>query len=253
MEPPGGRRVEQRERRVAQLAGARFEPRRQLLRDVVGGGQDGKREPYVAAAAGERDLGDDQVRRLEARPVRRVAAVVGEREAADRHQPGTGRPVRRVRFRRARQLTPRRGRLLEAPWPAGLEPLHAAERGQRGAAAVGLLEAEPGLVGPARGEGDGARVDGRGHGQGDRREHLPSAATGAPDGALATLAQPVDGGAGEQDAHGSALKVRLPVVQRSSTRPLGDRRTEVTDNVPVTPVAVTWPSIFTRNRSRPSS
>jgi hypothetical protein len=253
VEAAGGRRVEQWQRRVAQLAGALLEPRGELLGHVVGGGQDGEREPHVGAAAGDRDLGDDQVGRLEPRPVPSGAAVVGEREAANGHETGAGRPVRRVGFRRARQLAPGGGGLPEAPRAAAGEVRRAAERGQGGAAAIGLLEAEPGLACAPRGEGDGARIDGRRHGDRDRGEHLSPAAPRAPDGALAPLAQPFDDGGGDQNAHGSAVKVRRPVEQRSSTRPLGDRRTEVTDTVPVAPVAVTWPSTFTRKRSRPTS
>ena len=50
----------------------------------------------------------------------------------------------------------------------------------------------------------------------------------------------------------TAEKVCRPVVQRSITRPPGERRTELTDRVPETPVGVTRPSSRTRKRSRPS-
>ena len=59
-------------------------------------------------------------------------------------------------------------------------------------------------------------------------------------------------GAEYSASQGSAVNATRPVRQRSITRPAGDRRTDVTDSVPVAPVAVTWPSTFTRNRSRPS-
>ena len=246
-EAPGGSGVDQRQPGVAQLARPRFEPRRELVGHVVGGGEDSEREPHVAAAAGERHLRDDQIGRLEARPVRRVAAVVGEREAADRHQAGAGGPVRRVGLGRSGQLPPRGGRLLEAPRPAALDPADAAERGERGAAAVGLLEAEPGLAGTARGEGDGARVDVRRERERDPGEHLAPAAASAPHGALAALSQPVERDGGSGDArHSTAAKVWRPVAQRSITRPLGERSTEETESVPLTPVVVKRPSTRTR-------
>ena len=56
MEAPGGRRVEQRQRRVAEPGQPALHARDELVGEVVGGGQDGDREPHVAAAARERHL-----------------------------------------------------------------------------------------------------------------------------------------------------------------------------------------------------
>ena len=121
--------------------------------------------------------------------------------------------------------------------------------------AVGLLEAEPRLAGAARGEGDGARVDGRRQRQRDADQHLAAAAARAPDGALAALAQPglvrQQPAGDERRAHAVQARAaprtaRRPVRQRSSTRPDGVRCTEVTDSVPLTPLVVKRPSTRTR-------
>jgi hypothetical protein len=211
-ELPGGGRVEQRQRRVAQLAHAPLEPGDQLLGDVVGRGQRGEGEPHVGAAAGQRQLRDHEVGGLEAGPVRRRAAVVGEREAADGHEPGAGRAVRRVGLGRARERAPGGRGAREAIGAATLDPVHAAQRGECGARAVGLLEAEPRLAVATRCEDGGAGVDRRGdrHGHGD--QHLAPAAARAPDGALAALAQRRDGRCG-QDAHSAAAHLTTPVAQ----------------------------------------
>ena len=74
--------------------------RDELVGHVVGRGEDAHREPHVAAAAGERQLGHDQVGGAEAAPVRRRRAVGREREAADGDQAGAGRAVRGRRRRR---------------------------------------------------------------------------------------------------------------------------------------------------------
>ena len=94
-----------------QRGGAGVQARGELLRHVVGRRQRGQREADVVAAARQRHLGDDQVGGVEARPVRRVAAVGREREPAERDQPGAGRPVgrrRRPRPRSAPASPPRR-------------------------------------------------------------------------------------------------------------------------------------------------
>ena len=91
--------------------------------------------------------GTMQVGGAEAGPVRRGGAVGREREAADGDQPRAGRAVGRVgdgRRRRARAT--RAATAREAVRPARLEPRDAAERGERRAVAVGLLEAEPGVA-----------------------------------------------------------------------------------------------------------
>ncbi len=89
---PGGRGVEQRQRRRAQFAHAVLQAGEQLLGGVVGGGERVERQAHVPSAAaprgmgfaGERYLGHDQGGRLEARPRGVRAALRGEGEATDR-------------------------------------------------------------------------------------------------------------------------------------------------------------------------
>lgn len=78
----GGLGVEHWQQRLAQLGQPRLEPLQQRLRRVVGGGQRGQGQPDFVAGAGDGDLGDLQRGGLEALPVRRCPALVGEREAA---------------------------------------------------------------------------------------------------------------------------------------------------------------------------
>ena len=160
-EAPGRRGVEQRQRIVAQPRHASGHPLRELLGHVVGRGERRDGQADLAVAARERDLRHDERAGAEAGPVRRRAAVGGEREAADRHEPGAGRPAVLTRDRAARELAPGCGDHGEAVGPARFEPAHRAERGDRGAAARGLLVGEPVLLGRPRGEHDRARVDGR--------------------------------------------------------------------------------------------
>ena len=147
-EAPGGRGIEQRQRPLAQPGGARRDAVRELLGHVVGRGERRQREADLAVAARQRDLGDHELTGAEARPVRRGAALGREGEAADRDQAGARRPVGRARDRAAGERAPGRGDLGEAPRARRLEPAHGAERRQRRAAAIGLLEAEPVLARP---------------------------------------------------------------------------------------------------------
>ena len=81
--------------------------------------------------------------------------------------------------------------------PARADRPHAAERRQRGAVAVGLLEAEPRLAGAARGERERARVRRARDGHGDRGQHLRAARAGAAHRALAAREQ-LTAGAGRE-------------------------------------------------------
>ena len=121
--------------------------------------------------------------------MRRGAALGREREAADRDQARAGRPVGRARDRAAGERPPGRGDLGEAPGPGRLQPAHRAERRQRRAAAVGLLEAEPVLARLPRRERDRAGVDRGVDDDGQADEHLLAGAARAADGALAAAAQ----------------------------------------------------------------
>ena len=188
-EAAGGRRVEQRERALAQLGEAALDPGDELVGHVVGLGEDAHGEPDVAAAAGERQLGDDQVGGAEAAPVRRARAVGREGEAAQGDQAGAGRAVRDVADRGPGQPAPGGGDGGEAVAAAALEPRDAAERGDRGAVAVGLLQAGPGVVGAPRGEHDGGRVDLRADPHREAGGDAPAGAPRSPHRALAALQQ----------------------------------------------------------------
>ena len=171
-EAPGGRRVEQRQRPRAQLAErARSSARRRARSGMSSGAASAasvsRTSPPRRASATSGTVSDG---RPEARPVRRAAAVGREREAADRDEPGAGGPSGASATAVAGELAPvRRDRPAKRPGPRASSRAHAAERGQRGAVAVGLLEAEPRLAGAARGEGDRARVDARASGTRERR------------------------------------------------------------------------------------
>ena len=219
LEAPGGRRVEQRELAVAQRRDLCGHPLGELLGDVVGRGEPGHGQADLAVAARQRHLGHDERAGAEARPVRRRAAVGGEREAADRHEPGAGRTGVLAGDRAARQLPPGGGDGREAPGAVGLERSQRAERRHGGAAARGLLVTEPVLAGLARGEHDRARIDGgiEAHGQAD--EHLAALAACAPDGARTARGQlgallEAQGerlaGAGETQRHLSPEPTRQP-------------------------------------------
>ena len=234
----------------------RLEPRRELLGHVVGGGQGGEREPHVVAAAGERDLRHHQVGRREPRPVRRGSAVVGEREAADRHEAGAGRPVGRVGLRRARQLAPRGGDLLEAPRPAALEALctqpsaasaapprsgcskqnHGSPaRREAKATALGSTLGASGTVTAASTSRPLRRARRTARSQRARRPRSSSRPR-----VVSAALTPCS--ASQQRGERHAARSR----QRSSTRPDGERSTELTDSVPLTPLGVKWPSTLTR-------
>ena len=161
----------------------------ELVGEVVRRGEHGDGEPHVAPAAGDRHLRHGQLAGREARPVRRGATLGGEREAAHRDQPGAGRPVRRVGLGGAGQPPPGAGELGEPARAGRAQAGDRADGGQRGSVAVGLLEAEPRLAGPARREGDGARVDVRGEPQADAGEHILPAPARAPHGPLAAGAE----------------------------------------------------------------
>ena len=212
-------RVEHRQRRGVERRRALLEPRHDLLGHVVGRDRRGEREADVGARPRQRDLRDHEVAGGEAVPVAGGPALGGEREAADRHEPGAGRPVGGVGLGRARQLAPRRGRVGEAPRPAGADRARAAERAQGGAAAVRLLEAEPRLAVAARRERDGARVDVRGAPGRSARQHLAPAPPRADRGALAAREQlgPVGGRERERRAYGRRADGHAPQPNGAST------------------------------------
>ena len=151
------RRVEQRQRRRAQLARAAPDAREQVLGGVVGRRERGERQAHLAAAPGERDLGHDQRRRREpsqcgdAAPSRANANPPTATSPAPGGPSGGSATASRPAARHARATA------LKALGAGRLERSHAAERRERAAVAVGLLEAEPRLARPARGEDD-ARV-----------------------------------------------------------------------------------------------
>ena len=116
-EAPGGRGIEQRKRIQAQGGGACAQALGQFFRTSSGAASAASVSRTSRAAARERDLGDDQVRGGEAGPVRRVAAVGGEGEPAERDQARAGRAVGRVGDRARGEPPPGRGELLEACAP----------------------------------------------------------------------------------------------------------------------------------------
>jgi hypothetical protein len=121
--------------------------------------------------------------------VRRAAAVRGEGEAADRDRAGRAGAVGRVAQRAGRQRAPGPGDGGEAVGPRRLERRDAAERPQRRAVAVGLLQAEPRLAGAPRRHDDRGRVDVAAQRDGDPGQRLALAR--APR-AADRLAQPAE-------------------------------------------------------------
>ena len=91
--------------------------------------------------------------------------------------------------RGARRRSSRRNRRGGAVAAVRRHARRAAERGQRGAVAVGLLEAEPVVVRAARGEHQRARVDVGADPHGQPRQHAAAGTPRAPDGALAAQQQ----------------------------------------------------------------
>ena len=135
---------------------ARLEPREQVLGGVVGRGQRGERQraprrrARASATSGTCSDAGAKPAQCGAR-----AAVGREREAADGHQPGAARAVGRRRTSASRgQRAPARARRASKRSGAGAPRARAAqpERRERGAVAVGLLEAEPRLAGAPRRE-----------------------------------------------------------------------------------------------------
>ena len=165
----------------------------QGLGHVVGGGEHGERQAHVVAAPRERELGHVQLAVGETGPVRGRAAVGREGEAADRHQPGARGAVGRVGHRAAGQVAPLRRGAREAPRTGRAHAAHATEAGQRGAVAVGLLEAEPRLAGAAGGEGGRARIHLGADRHGESGEDLSLPPPGAAHGPLGA---PQERGAG---------------------------------------------------------
>ena len=153
-----GSGIEQRQRRLAQLGQPPLHARHGPGLGVVGGDVEVDRQPGRPAAPRQRYLGDDQRSRRKAAPDRRSTTVGGEREAAQRHQPGGRGPRGLVGERVGRHRAPAAGQRLEAPGARGLERPHRPQRRHRDRVAVGLLQAEPRLAGTARGDHDRAGV-----------------------------------------------------------------------------------------------
>jgi hypothetical protein len=111
----------------------------------------------------------------------RRASLVGERETAHRDRTATfehigplppAGPRSAVADDVRRQPPPALGDAREALAAGGLQADYLPQPGQRGAAAIGLLECEPLLVGTARGAHDRRRVDPLGQRERDRGERL---------------------------------------------------------------------------------
>ena len=172
VEAPGGVRVQQRQRRLAQSGGAGLEPREHPLGVVVGREERGERQAHLLPTPGERDLGHVQRRRRKPPPVRRGAALGCEGEASDGDRAGRAEAVGRVALGRPGEGAPRPRHRGEALRPARVERLHAPERAQGGAVAVGLLYAEPRLFVDARRDRDRDRIHIATQLDRDRRQHL---------------------------------------------------------------------------------
>src|SRR5205085_5775651 len=110
----------------------------------------GERQPYaegaLACAPDDCDLGHGQRSRLEARPVRRAAAVRGEREASERHGRGALAAGELRVHRLCGELTPPLRDRREARFALRLQAARLAEPGQRSTPAIRLLEDEPWLA-----------------------------------------------------------------------------------------------------------
>jgi hypothetical protein len=171
--------------RGPQLGEAALEPRHELLGHVIRGRQCRDGEPHVAAAAGERHLRDDELAAAKARPMARGAALRGEGEAPDSDQPGPGRARRARRLGAVREPPPRGRHRREAIRARRADRAHAAECAERGAVAIRLLEAEPGLAGASRCERNRARIDPLVDREGQPGQHLASPAPRAAHRALA--------------------------------------------------------------------
>ena len=203
--------------RAAAALGRRSRARRRSTRATSSSGsvvarrehRDG--QPHVAPAPRERELGHDQAAGAKPAQCGAPAPPAANGEAADGHEPGARRPVGRVGDRPARELPPgvrHRGEARAAAVVAvaprrrggrGVEPRDAAERGQRGAVAIGLLVAEPVVLGRPRREDDRARIDLRAHAHREPREHAGARAPGAPHRALAAQQQLRTGRAVERE------------------------------------------------------
>ena len=221
----GGVGVQQWQRRLAQPGRARLEAAQELVGDVVRPRDGGEGEADLVAPAVQRDLGHVQRGRREPRPVRGVAARVGEGEAAHGDGTGPARPARVVAGGAHDELAPARRDRGEAPRPRGLEDVGRAQRGQRGPGPRRLLEGEPRLVAPARGDAHGRRVDVGGHGDGDRgqraaRTRPPRPPHGLPQagGEAVAVGRPQ----GEPAAAGGAQRHRCECT--AGARPAGRRR-----------------------------
>ena len=97
--------------------------------------------------------------------------------------------------------------------PLRLERDDAAQRGHRGAVALGLLDAEPRLAGAPRGEHDRGRIDVVRDGHGHRGEHAAARAAGAAralDGLLEALAQALAIARVQRERRGAGLRRRRP-------------------------------------------
>ena len=162
------------------------EPRERPLHDVPGVvvGEDPRteRHPRRAVLARERDLRQHERRRLERRPLGRAPAVVGEGKATDEYRPRGRRPARIVRRVVAHDTPaelPRPGRRLrEAARSGRLDDGGLAERGEREAAPLGLLETREAIVRPPGAQHRRAQVElgGNLHGRAPRSAARPRAA-----------------------------------------------------------------------------
>ena len=124
---PGRGGVEQRQRRAAQRLGALEQPARRARRDRR---RERRRRPASASPRSprraQRHLGHVQRGGLEARPVRRRAAVGREGEASDGHRRrrprrrrvGHAAPASARRRARSARRRGRRARPRDRPWPA---------------------------------------------------------------------------------------------------------------------------------------
>ena len=123
----------------------------------------GEGHARLAALARERDLREDEAGRRKAGPLRRRAAVVGEREAADEYGPAAGGRSGSSAGSSANAARPS-SRACAAtsanrPGPRASSLAACAERGEHEAVAIGLLEAGVAVVGPPRRENRGAQVE----------------------------------------------------------------------------------------------
>ncbi len=147
-----------------------------------------------STAAGQREFRNVQRSGVESVPGPRAAAIGREGEAAHRHEPRAGSARGWVTGGAGGQFAPGRRRGGEAPLPVAGQIADTAEGGQRGGAALGLLQTEPRLAGASRARDHRGGIDRPGTGRRDADQLRPAAGAGVPQRLLEPGRQPPPGG-----------------------------------------------------------